>query len=569
MPPVTHGLRRLLSFALLAVAELAGAAGVAVEAPPEIADFLTPYVQGGDFPADREQARRRLQRLVPELLATEGYFTPTLRFTEDGDDLGIAIDPGPRTRVTGVEIAIDGRITPEHKAALLAAWSLPVGEPFRQAAWSAAKESLLAALIAGEHAGATLQDSQAEIDPTTAAARLVLRYDAGPLYRFGDLKIDGLLRYRPELVGSFNDSVHPGDPASEERLAHLQRNLQATPYFASVQVELAREGQPGPDGTVVAPVHVRLREAQPHRVGFGIGASSNTGARVEVNYRTADLFRHAWELSSGLRLEQKRQTAYADVFLPPDRLWYRHSFGALVENTDIEGLRTERVSLGAQRVQQRGQVEMRLSLNWQEEKKIPDGAWSSTDRALVANGMWTWRNVDSLLDPRRGQVLQAQVGGAGKALLSDRDFVRLHARGLLYFPFGRRDSLALRGEVGYTFAASRQGIPQDYLFRAGGTGSVRGYAYQSLGVQEGSAIVGGRYLATASIEATHWLDEQWGIAAFVDAGDAVDDLKRVRLAYGYGLGARWRSPAGPVAVDLAYGERTRGVQLHFSLAIPF
>ena len=75
--------------------------------------------------------------------------------------------------------------------------------------------------------------------------------------------------------------------------------------------------------------------------------------------------------------------------------------------------------------------------------------------------------------------------------------------------------------------------------------------------------------AIASAEVTHWLDEDWGIAAFVDAGDAVDSLHDVRLALGYGLGARWRSPAGPIGVDLAYGERTRGFQLHFSLAIPF
>jgi len=131
------------------------------------------------------------------------------------------------------------------------------------------------------------------------------------------------------------------------------------------------------------------------------------------------------------------------------------------------------------------------------------------------------------------------------------------------------DTLSLRGEIGYTAADSRQGIPQDYLFRTGGTGSVRGYAYQSLGIREGSAIVGGRYMGVVSAEVTHWLDEDWGIAGFVDAGDAVDDIKTRSPAVGYGLGARWRSPAGPIGADLAYGQRTGSVQLHFSLAIPF
>ena len=49
----------------------------------------------------------------------------------------------------------------------------------------------------------------------------------------------------------------------------------------------------------------------------------------------------------------------------------------------------------------------------------------------------------------------------------------------------------------------------------------------------------------------------------------LEPLAGLNIALGYGLGARWRSPAGPIGVDLAYGERTRGFQLHFSLAIPF
>ena len=138
-----------------------------------------------------------------------------------------------------------------------------------------------------------------------------------------------------------------------------------------------------------------------------------------------------------------------------------------------------------------------------------------------------------------------------------------------YLPLGQVDTLTLRGEIGYTLADSRQHIPQDYLFRTGGTGSVRGYAYQSLGIREGSATVGGSYLGVASAEATHWLNDSWGIAAFVDAGDAIDDRQNIKLAVGYGLGARWRSPAGPIGADLAYGQRTGDIQLHFSLAIPF
>lgn len=553
-----------LAALLLAIAPTLAAGELVLQAPDEIDELLTPYLP--------EEAGNpgRLQGTLSEILATEGYFAPTFEFTESDDGLQLSIDPGPRTVVATVDLAIAGPLETKSREALEKDWGLPVGQPFRQDDWNTAKQQVLARLLASEHADARLLDSEAAIDVETHSAALHAHYDAGPRYRFGALRIEGLQRYEPGLVERYNRAVQPGQPYREERLNALQATLQATPYFASVQAGIDRDAaEIDADGTATVPVVVRVRERSPRRMSFGAGASSNTGARVEFNYHDADLLGHAWELDTGLRLEQKKQTAYADVFLPPDDRFRRNSVGVMAEATDIAGLKTERYAFGAQTVQQRGSVEQRLSLNWQHELREPDGAEAVTSRALVPNAMWTWRRVDNLLDPRRGTVLQGQIGGGTRAALSDQNFVRLHSRFQHYIPLGRRDTLTLRGEIGYTLADSRRHIPQDYLFRTGGAGSVRGYAYQSLGIKEGAATVGGRYLAIASAEVTHWLDEDWGIAAFVDAGDAVDSLNDVRLAVGYGLGARWRSPAGPIGVDLAYGERTRGFQLHFSLAIPF
>lgn len=555
---------RLLPFLLVVIATSLSAGEIELQAPDDIVDLLSPYLP------EEAGNPRRLEGQLSEILATEGYFSPQFEFAEQAGDLRLKLDPGPRTVIGDVKVEIDGPLAAETRAALIADWRLPVGRPFRQEDWNTAKQQVLGQLLAVEHAAARLVDSSADIYTESRRASLRAHYDAGPRYRFGGLRIEGLERYSPDLVQRYNRAVQPGDPYREDRLSALQNTLQATPYFASVQAALDSEaGTADGDGTITAPVVVRVRERQPHRVGFGAGASSNTGARVEVNYQTPDLFKQARELNSGLRLEQKRQTAYADVFLPPDAKDRRHSVGAMADGSDIQGLRTERYAFSAQSVQQRGSLEQRLSLNWQEERREPDGARPVTSRALAPNIAWTWRKVDNLLDPHTGTVLQLQFGGGAKAALSDQNFVRTHGRWLQYVPLGRVDTLSLRAEVGYTRADSRQRIPQDYLFRTGGSGSVRGYAYQSLGIKEGSATVGGRYLAVASAEATHWLDDSWGIAAFVDAGDAVDDLAAVKLAVGYGLGARWRSPAGPLGVDLAYGQRTGDIHLHFSLAIPF
>ncbi|NTV69891.1 MAG: outer membrane protein assembly factor [Azonexaceae bacterium] len=556
--------RRLPLLFLLAIATPLIAGELSVHAPDEISDLLAPWLP------EEAGSPSRLQGQLSDILATEGYFSPEFTFTEADDGLRLAIDPGPRTTIASVDVTVDGKIEPKTKSDLIAGWRMPVGQPFRQEDWNDAKQQILAELLAVEHADARLVDSEASIDTEKHRADLQAHYDAGPRYRFGSIRVEGLQNYPPDLVERYNRAVKAGQPYREDRLNALQGTLQSTPYFASVQTTLDREAAVvNDDGTATVPVLVRVRERSPHRVSFGAGASSNTGARVEVNYHTPNLLGRGWALDSGLRFEQKRQTAYSDVFLPPDERNRRHSFGIMAEAADIQGLKTERYAFGAQTVQQRGIVEQRLSLNWQEEKREASGASPQTARALVPNGVWTWRHIDNLLDPRDGSVIQMQIGGGTKAALSDQNFVRLHARVQHYIPLGRVDTLNLRGEIGYTFADSRQHIPQDYLFRTGGAGSVRGYAYQSLGIREGSAIVGGRYLAIASAEITHWLDENWGIAAFVDAGDAVDSLQDIRLAIGAGLGARWRSPAGPIGVDLAYGERNQEVHLHFSLAIPF
>src|SRR5690606_37572099 len=103
-------------------------------------------------------------------------------------------------------------------------------------------------------------------------------------------------------------------------------------------------------------------------------------------------------------------------------------------------------------------------------------------------------------------------------------------------------------------------------FFAGGDRSVRGYGYQDLGDrdEEGLAI-GGRYLATTSIEYEREFRPGWSAAAFVDAGD-VWSRGRPHLDFGVGAGLRWQSPVGPIRIDVAHGfdEIAGGWQLHLS-----
>jgi translocation and assembly module TamA len=69
---------------------------------------------------------------------------------------------------------------------------------------------------------------------------------------------------------------------------------------------------------------------------------------------------------------------------------------------------------------------------------------------------------------------------------------------------------------------------------------------------------------------TQWIRPEWGLAAFVDAGNATDQLGDVaKVKVGYGIGGRAKTPIGPFRLDLAYGQATKQVRLHFSVGYTF
>jgi translocation and assembly module TamA len=225
--------------------------------------------------------------------------------------------------------------------------------------------------------------------------------------------------------------------------------------------------------------------------------------------------------------------------------------------------------LVAKRTRTRGQIETTLSLQYQTEEQEIGNVVSERNQALVANYAWTQRTVGRAFFPRRGYVLTLQGGGAAEALLSNTNFVRLYGRHTHYFRAGDNGRLILRGELGSVLADTRDGIPTDFLFRAGGDNSVRGYAYQSLGRTLTGGVASVRYLATGSAEYNYFFEGNWGMAVFVDAGDAADSPGNLSPVFGYGVGARYRSPVGPINLDLAYGEATEEFRLHFSLGVSF
>ena len=551
---------------------------VIMSAPDDIKEFLVKYFKLPTEPFADSTAEKtflyRAQKEILSLLATQGYFSPSISLSHRIQDKTtkpeIKVDPGVLTRIGKVSIEFRGEITQENEkyqkriAQIRAAWSLKADSPFRSSEWEQAKSTLLSDVTQEEFAAATIVTSQATVDPDHARADLSITIDSGPIFYFGNIQITGLERYDQTLITNLA-TFKAGDAYQRDLLHLYQIALQKAPQFSTVSVSISSDIAQHKS----IPVQVVLTEAQSQRFAFGGGYSSNNGARGEINYRNHNFLDRAWNLTSMLRLEQKRQTFFAGIDTLPDQNNVNYSLGARLQMTDIENLKTVEQKIGVNRNYQTPEIQMQFGLNWQREHKKPAGAINQINEALTLDWRWRRQVVDDPINIRRGDVTEIRVGGGSQLFLSDQDFIRTYARHQSWWPIGSQDVIFLRAEVGYTLASSRFGIPQEYLFRAGGIQSIRGYDFKSIGVQEGNAIVGGRTMATATIEYTHWLTQQWGAAAFADIGSAADNWQKMHPSLGYGGGVRWRSPAGPIALDLARSHETGTLRVHFSMTVAF
>jgi translocation and assembly module TamA len=438
--------------------------------------------------------------------------------------------------------------------------------------WDAAKSRLLEDLRSVDYAAGEIPKSEAVVDAQSARATLRLVVDSGPPFTLGDVQIAGIDQYSEAVVRRSVD-LRRGERYSVERLTELQQTLQEGPWFSSVVVDVPRDRALATH----VPVRLAVTERPRQEIGVALGYGTDDGARAEVAYRHRDLLDRGFDLQSSLRVSQERQIGYADVYLPPGlfgtrargSIPFKDSVGVLMERSTFENYDLARFAIAGYRHFKLDTFETRVGLSYQIERSRPKGAEEHIRRALAPIVAVTWRNVDNIFDPKRGGVLNVQLAAGAHALASGDDFFRVYGQYQHWVPITPRDQLLLRTEVGRTFTDHRERIPEDFLFRAGGSRSNRGYAYQSLGVREGEAIVGGRYLLTASAEYVHWLDDKWGAAVFTDVGDAVDDSGDWQANTSYGIGARFKTPAGPFALDLAYAQDARKFRLAFSVTVAF
>jgi translocation and assembly module TamA len=538
-------------------------------APGDLRDNIRAHV--GVLPetpdADGRRLQRRIRGAAEQAAQALGYYNSRIeldRARRDDDVVfRLAVRPGQRTRITSIELDIQGDAADDQVFAR-ARRRLPiaVGQPLDHGSYEDAKRILQNLALRRGYFDARFTRQRVVVDAAANAARVELTFVSGQRYRIGEVRF-------PETP--FDDRLlakmvpfEQGAAYQAEAIVDLNRILLESQYFQSVRV------RPLPDRAVDrrVPVEVALEAAEPNRVGLGLGYSTDVGPRARINWRRRWVNRRGHSAGAQLELSEVRQTVQSQYQIPlsspiDDIL----EFQLGLQDEELQDTASERFTLSAQRQQ-------RLQSGWRRTVSI---RYDYTDftvgdeqdiTELVLPGVsFTRTRTRGGADPTWGDRLLLSTEATHPALGSDIELQRVRVGGRWLRSLAREHRFLLRADLGALASSDFDRVPPSLRFFAGGDQSVRGFAYNSISpINSDGDTVGGRYLYTGSAEYGWYFRDTWRLALFADAGNAADAFSE-DLKVGAGFGIHWISPVGPIRLDFGWGVSEERVpfRLHFSM----
>ncbi|MFK8053649.1 MAG: autotransporter assembly complex family protein [Woeseiaceae bacterium] len=508
----------------------------------------------------------KLEQNVKDALKPFGYYTPSVEVERLGGDtcwsLAVKVRRGEQVLFRQVDVSIDGDAASLPAIQSLAGREPKPGDPALHQRYEALKRSLQLTLSNFGFLDARFTKRELNVFPTEQAADVVLHVQSGERYRYGNIRLDQEV-LDDDLIRRYV-TLEPGGFYDRSALDQLQADLSATTFFNRVLV--SPDFEAAADGIV--PINVSLTAAEKLGYFVGVGASTDQGPRVRGGYRNRRVNGKGHQFDSGLLYSpvlSQLQATYRQPLKNPLVEW--QTIELLFESEETDTAEDQRFQLGVERTRA-------LRNDWLFSYGISIGesrftVADVTDNAtLLIPVMGLSRRVsDNAANPRKGSSLEMRLRGATASLLSSTDFLQAYVRYRRLIPIGERGRLSLRGELGATWQQSFEELPPSVRFFAGGDNSVRGYGYQRIGpTNDDGEVIGGSQLATASIEYEHTLKGAWGVAAFVDSGNAFNDAN-IDPRTGVGLGVVWRSPVGPLRAYLAKPLDDDGLRLHINFGV--
>jgi translocation and assembly module TamA len=502
------------------------------------------------------------QRQTAQALEPFGYYNPTVTVeaprSDDHLTVVVHVDKGEPVRVRNSHITMEGWATEDsYIQDDLKAFKPAVGETFDHATYEASKVTITRRLAERGYFDADFTQRKVEITRAEHAADIDLGWDSGRRYDMGPVRFD-YDYFRP---GLFDPLVYwdEGSYYHEGKLDRLRESLTKLDYFGGIDI------QPKPDeaddqGRV--PIDVKLTRAKRsiYTAGLSYGSESGPGVRGGVERRYIN--RRGHKVDTQLDYADKRKSLTTSYRIPAFLWldgWYTFAARAYDEQTKYIDLRN--FKLVASRS---GQINDHwtavASLNalrerWRYAHNDVYGSQYSTATLVYPQLSANYAAVDDRMFPRHGIAADMTLRGGTKGVGSDASFLQVQGTLRWFLAAGDNGRLILRGEAGTTLTGDLVSLPPSLRFFAGGDNSVRGYAFREVGPRTAPPeryAEGAKHVFTGSVEYEHYFKGgPLGAAVFVDSGSAFDD--RPDWQTGVGFGIRYKSPVGPVRVDIGHG----------------
>lgn len=402
--------------------------------------------------------------------------------------------------------------------------------------------------------------SRVVVDPARHSADLTLNYDTGERYRFERLRFvagdagNGADRHAASPGGLPLDenflrrfvSFHAGDPYRLEAVTALQQDLQGSGYFRQVLVG----GKPDRSSRTV-PTEARLTMNRNKHYAFGVGYSTDSGVHGKFAFDRRWVNSHGHTLSSNFYLSRKNSELDTIYRIPGDNPTSDYAYLRLGGWIREDRYTSHRAFLEGGYDWRRKRWEYRLSGTTAYEKFA-----IGNDRDEIHLSYPTlqavYTSTRNRLNPASGFQVRANVLGGVENVLSRISLIQSNVNLRYIQTLNDKNRVIARFDGGANWTDDFHRLPPGLRYFAGGDRSIRGYAYRNIGPRDGSGEnIGGKYLALGTLEYEYSLTPSLALAAFVDGGDAFS--RTFAPKYGAGIGLHWRSPVGPIRIDLGHG----------------
>lgn len=508
----------------------------------------------------RKQAEKALQAL--------GYYQSKIDLSIRHDDqcwvLIMNVQAGDRVILSEVHVEVRGDLAdlPAYRN-FVKKLPLQSGKPLNHDDYKKTKSEIEVLAARYGFFDGKFTQHHLNIDARKNLAFATLIFDSGPRSHFGKIKIDQST-FHEQFIEQYI-TLKTGAPYDSQALIKQQQILNGSGYFATVEVAADREHFQNNK----IPVEIKLAPIKQHAYRFGIGASTDIGPRISFDYKNRRVNRSGHEFSFDSSFSTVRNELTVNYGIPQgkagaDRLDFQA--GYLIEDTDTSEQESYKLAALQTRISESGWVRTAFLEYLHEDFTIAN---TNRQSQLLMPGIRLKKTVtDNTIFPRKGWRLDTSARVASEDLLSSTNLLQLTASSKLIYPFGKGRLLG-RIDLGASEVDDFEKLPASLRFFAGGDGSVRGFDYKSLGpVDEQGEIIGGKNLLTGSLEYEYPVREKWGLAVFVDTGNAFNNFSDYEFFTGAGIGLRWHSPIGPIRLDLAQDvEQARSPRLHLSMGL--